>query len=122
MWRIPAEHPSRDYAELAIWTYRKSRAFGELARHSLGLGINSRSAHRHPQGEGAELSLKATQRLFSLGWFARRKRPVAFATEFRKILSSGRQVPCRQFRPASLAKIEEKVHRAGTREIPDFRE
>jgi hypothetical protein len=27
-WRIPAEPTSRDYAELAIWTYRKSRALG----------------------------------------------------------------------------------------------
>lgn len=35
---------------------------------------------------------------------------------------SGRQVPCRQFCPASLPKIKEKVHRAGTRKIPNFRE
>lgn len=46
----------------------------------------------------------------------------SFAGDFRKILSSDRQVPCRQFCPASLTKIEEKVHLAGTREIADFRE
>ncbi len=41
-------------------------------------------------------------------------------SEFGKIISSSRQA--RQFFPASLTKIAEKVHRAGMREIAHFRE
>jgi hypothetical protein len=32
--------------------------FRELARHSLGLGISSGSAHRHAEGEESEFSVK----------------------------------------------------------------
>jgi hypothetical protein len=48
--RIPVEHTSRDYAELAIWTYRKSRALGNWLGVVSGSASGLHAASRVSQG------------------------------------------------------------------------